>query len=118
LDGTPAPFRLPSPIRQVRELRKGDRMKRSEELLRMEIDMAIATAGRDTIANFELVKQSIQAITNEELDNYDVEKLRDGAAHLIDATELILLGVVQLDEPRMAQANEAIEAMRKELAAA
>jgi hypothetical protein len=93
-------------------------MKRSEELLRMEIDMAITVAGRDNIANFELIKQAICAITSEELEGYDVEKLRNGAAHLIDAAELTLHGLMHLDDARKELASEAVENMRKELAAA
>jgi hypothetical protein len=97
-------------------------MKRSEQLVRAEIAAMLGIVCNDSIDNFHLAVRAISTIQEDELDGYDVEKLRDGAAYLLDAAEQVMLGVIGEDatahSEQLADAAIQFKRLREELAAA
>jgi hypothetical protein len=95
-------------------------MKRSEQLVRIELMATFSIALRDSIENFKLVMTAISTIQEEDIDHeYDVETIRNGAAHLLDAIELIADGICKDDgDDQAAEAKRALKRMRRDLAQA
>jgi hypothetical protein len=86
----------------------------------MELMATFSIVLRDSIENFKLAMTAISTIAEEDIDHeYDVEKIRNGVAHLLDAVELIADGICRDDgDDQAAEAKRALKRMRRDLAQA
>jgi cytochrome c556 len=96
-------------------------VKRSEQLVRKEIDDSIMIVARDSLENFNLVTKTIKTISDEEIEPYDVSRLRAAGAALIQTIEELVAAISEDSEWSMPPAevrDDMFQSMREELASA
>jgi hypothetical protein len=96
-------------------------VKRSEQLVRKEIDDSIMIVARDTLENFNLITKTIKTISDEEIEPYDIPRLRAAGAACIVVIEELVSAISEDSEwnmPPIEVREDMFNSMREELASA